>query len=112
VSDVADLRRQVVCHEVDVISQILPGSGDALHFSLAAEFAFRTDLASDAGDFASERVQLVDHRINRVLQLKNFNFDLDRNFLGKVPAGDGCCLVSDVADLRSQVRGHEVDVVG
>src|SRR6185312_10107849 len=34
------------------------------------------------------------------------------DLFGKVAAGDGRCDVGDVADLRGQVAGHEVDAVG
>ena len=31
-----------------------------------------------------ERVQLIHHRIDRILQLKDFSFHIDRNLLGQV----------------------------
>ena len=39
---------------------------------LAAELAFGADLARDARDFAGEGVELVDHRVDRFLQLQDF----------------------------------------
>ena len=55
--DVADLGGQVAGHGVDGIGQILPDAADALHFGLAAEFAFGTDFARDAGDFGGKRAR-------------------------------------------------------
>ena len=39
-------------HEVDVVGQVLPGAGDALHLRLAAELAFGADFARHARHFA------------------------------------------------------------
>ena len=39
---------------VDVVGQILPGAADALDLGLAAELAFRADLAGDAGHLGGE----------------------------------------------------------
>ena len=51
VGDVAHLAGQVGGHRVDVVGQVLPGTGDAGHLGLAAELAFGADLAGHAGDF-------------------------------------------------------------
>ena len=53
--DAAHLAGEVAGHEVDVVGQVLPGAGDALHLGLAAELAFGADLAGDAGHFGGER---------------------------------------------------------
>ena len=50
----AHLVGQVRGHEVHVVGQVLPGTGDAFHFRLAAEFSFGTDFAGDACDFRGE----------------------------------------------------------
>ena len=110
--DVADLRGQVGRHRVDALGQVLPGAGDAEHVGLTAEPALGADLARDAGHLAGEGVELVDHRVERFLQLKDFARHVHRDLLGEVAAGDRGGDVGDVADLRGQVRRHEVDVVG
>ena len=43
-----------------------------LHLRLAAELAFRAHFARHARHFRGERVELVHHRVDGVLQLKNF----------------------------------------
>ncbi len=53
--DVAHLAGQVVGHQVDVVGQVLPRAGDALHARLATELAFGTDLARHAGHFGARR---------------------------------------------------------
>ena len=70
--DAADLGGQVRRHEIDVVGQVLPDARDAAHFRLAAEFSFGADFARDAGNFRGERVELIDHRIDGVLQLEDF----------------------------------------
>ncbi len=110
--DVADLRGQVRRHRVDAVGQVLPGAGDAEHVGLAAEPSLGADLARDARDFAGEGIELVHHGVERFLQLKDLARDVHRDLLRQVAARDRGGDVGDVADLRGQVRRHEVDVVG
>ena len=110
--DVAHLGGQVARHRVDAVGQVLPGAGDAEHVGLAAEPAFGADLARDARHFAGEGVELIDHRVDGLLQLQDFAADVDRDLLRQVAAGDGGRDLGDVAHLGGQVARHEVDVVG
>ena len=70
--DVANLGREVAGHGVHAIREIFPRAGDALHVRLAAELAFRADFARHARHFRRERVELIHHRVDGVLQLQNF----------------------------------------
>ena len=92
--------------------QVLPGAGNAEHVGLTAEPAFSTDLARHPGHFAGERVELIHHRVDGFLQLKDFTGDVDGNFLRQVAAGDGGRNVGDVADLCREIQRHEIDAVG
>ena len=65
-------------HGVDVVGQTFPRSGDAGHLRLAAQLAFGADFARHAGHFGGERVQLIHHRIDGVLEFQNFAFDRRR----------------------------------
>ena len=109
--DVADLRGQVRRHRVHRIRQVLPDTGDTFYIRLAAEFAFRADFARHAGDFARERVELVDHRIHACSSARESRPVHHRDFGGKVAAGDSRRHLGNVADLRREVSGHEVDRV-
>src|SRR5205085_2631711 len=71
VGDVAHLRGQVPGHEVDLVGEVLPGAADALSLRVAVQLSFGADLAGDAGHLRGERVQLIDHRVQRVLELEN-----------------------------------------
>src|SRR6185503_21174113 len=62
--------------------------------------------------FAGECVELVDHSVDRVLQLKNFAAHVHRDFAREIAARHGGCHFGDVANLRCKVAGHEVDTVG
>src|SRR5262249_43344924 len=104
--------REVSGHRVDGVGEIFPGARHTADVSLTAEFAVGADFASHAGDLGSERAELVHHGVERVFQLENFAFDVDRNFVGEVALCNGGCDFGDVTDLASQVAGHEVDVVG
>ena len=43
-----------------------------LHVGLAAQLAFGAHFAGHAGHFRGERAELVDHRVDGVLQLEDF----------------------------------------
>src|SRR5207253_3055110 len=57
-------------------------------------------------------VELIDHDVDRVLQLADLALDVDGDLLGEIASGHGGCHVSDVAYLRGEIAGHRVDVVG
>ncbi len=110
--DAAHLVGEVRGHHVDVVGEVLPRSGHALHLRLAAELPFRADLARHARDFRGEGVELIDHRVDRVLQLEDLALDVDGDLLREVAVRDGRRHLGDVAHLVGEVRGHQVDVVG
>ena len=110
--DVADLERQVVRHRVDRLGQLAPHTRHAAHRRLAAEAAFGTDLASDARHLVRERAELLDHRVDRVLELVDLALDVDRDHLGQIALGDRRRHARDLADLGRQVRRHEIYRVG
>src|SRR5439155_235637 len=56
--------------------------------------------------------QLVDHRVDGVLELKDLALHVDRDLARQVAAGDGRGDFRDVPHLTGEVRRHEVDVVG
>ena len=70
--DAAHLVGQIAGHQIHVIRQVLPGSGDALHLGLAAEFSFGADFARHARHFGGERAKLIHHRVDGVLQFQDF----------------------------------------
>ncbi len=109
--DVADLRRQVAGHRVDAVRQIFPRSGDAAHIGLAAQLAFGTHFARHARHFAGERVELIHHRVDGVLQLQNFAAHVHRDLARQIALGHGRGHFRDVADLIGQVAGHGVDAL-
>src|SRR5947208_12129565 len=112
VGDVANLGRQVTGHGVDAVRQVLPGAGDPRNGGLAAQLAFGADFAGDAGDFGGERIQLIDHRVDRFFELQDFAMDVDGDFLREVAVGDRDGNFGDVADLSGQIARHEVDALG
>ena len=89
-----------------------PCTGDACHLGLAAELALGTDLARDACDLVGERGELVDHRVDRVLQLEDLALGVDRDLLAEVAVGNRGGHLRDVAHLIREVCGHDVDVLG
>src|SRR5262249_57386410 len=70
------------------------------------------DLAGHARDFRGERVELIHHSVDGVLQLENLTLHVHRDLLREVAVGHGGRHFGDVAHLTGQVAGHEVDVVG
>ena len=73
---------------------------------------FGTDLLRDARDLGGEAVELIDHRVDGVLDLEHLALRVDGDLLREVAARDGGRHLGDVADLRGQVVGQQVDVVG
>src|SRR3989475_7895774 len=110
--DASHLVRQVGGHQVDVVGEVLPRAGDALDVGLTSELAVGADLTRDTHDFTREGVQLVDHRVDGVLELENLPLAFDRDLLGDVAVGDRSGDLGDVAYLAREVAGHGVDVVG
>src|SRR5205823_2789692 len=95
----------------DGIGQIFPGTGHALDVCLSAELSIGANFTSDARHFGSEGTKQVHHRVDGVLQLQDLAFDVDGDLLGQVAGGDGLGHVGNVAHLRGQVAGHEVNGV-
>ena len=110
--DVAHLAGEIGGHGVDRVGQILPGAGDARHQRLAAELAFGADLARHARDFGGEGAQLIDHRVDGVLELQDLAAHVDRDLARQVALGDRDRDFGDIADLAGEVARHRVDVVG
>ena len=101
--DAAHLLGEVGGHDVDVVGEVLPRAGDAGHLRLAAELAFGADFARHARHFGGEGVELIDHRVDGVLQLEDFALHVDRDLARQVAARDGGGDFGDVAHLRRQV---------
>ena len=110
--DGAHLVGQVGRELVDVVGEVLPDPGDFLRLRLAAELPFDAHLAGDSGHFSGERVQLIDHRVDGVLQREELALHVDRDLLAEVAVRDRGGDLGDVSHLAGQVAGHEVDVVG
>src|SRR5262249_14973503 len=103
---------EVAGHEVDAVGEVLPGAGDAEHVGLAAQTPIGANFARDARHFAGEGVELVDHRVDGLLELQDFAADIDGDLLGQIAAGHACRPVRDVAPLSREVARHRIDVVG
>src|SRR5207253_6239565 len=56
--------------------------------------------------------ELIDHRVDGVLQLQDLAADIDGNLLRQIAIGDRGRHVGDVADLGGQVRRHRIDAFG
>jgi hypothetical protein len=97
---------------VDAVGQVLPRAGHVGHGRLTAELALGADLARDARHLGREGAQLLDHRVQRLLQEQDLAAHVDRDLLRQVAARDGRRHLGDVAHLGRQVPGHRVHVVG
>ena len=110
--DVSNLRRQIAGHRVDAVSQVLPCPGDAQHLRLTAEPAFGANFARNARHLGRKSVELIDHRVDGVLQLENLAPHIDGDLAGKIAACDRGRNLGDVAHLVGQIAAHRVDAVG
>ena len=109
--NVADQSCQIARHGVHAVGKIRPRTGYAAHFRLAAELAFRTDLARHAGDFGCEEAQLIHHRVYRVLQFQNFAAHIHSNLARQIAVRHGRGDFRDVADLHREIGRHGVHAV-
>ena len=82
--DIAHLRGEIAGHGIDVVGEVLPGAGNAGHLRLAAQLALGADLARNAGHFAGEAVQLIDHGIDGVLELEDFALHVHRDLARQI----------------------------
>src|SRR5262249_24388784 len=78
---------------------------------LTAETTFGAHLACNARHFAGKAVELVHHRVQRLLQLKDLAAHVHRDFAREVAAGDGGRHFGDVANLGRQIASHPVHAV-
>src|SRR5438105_3340434 len=110
--NVAHLGSEVAGHVVDVVGQVLPDPAHALHLRLPTEAAFGADLSRHPGHLARECVQLVDHHVDRVLQLENLAADVNRDLPGKVAPSNRGGHLGNVAYLGGEVGSQLVHVIG
>jgi hypothetical protein len=75
------------------------------------QFAVGAHLARDPRHLRRERAQLIDHRVDRVLQLQHLAAHVDRDLARQVAIRDRGRDLGDAAHLARQVAGHRVDVV-
>src|SRR5207245_11664371 len=92
-------RGQVAGHRVDVVGQVLPGTGHAAYLGLATQLAFGAHLARHPCHFRGKGVQLVHHGVDGVLQLEDLALDVHGDLARQVAAGDGGGPLGDVAHL-------------
>ncbi len=105
--DVADLAGQVAGHARSTLSvrsfQVPPTPSTCAWPPRRPSVA---DFAGDAGTSGAKRVQLIDHRVDGVLELEDFAAHLDGDLRGRSPARDRGGHLGDVAHLAGQVGGH------
>ena len=97
--DIADLRRQVCAHRVDGIGEVLPRAGHAGHDGLHSQASLGADLACHAGHLRGEGSQLLDHGIDRLLELQDLAADVHGDLAREIAIGHGDGHLRDVADL-------------
>ena len=85
ISDISNLGREVVRHDVDVVGEILPDAPDLdRHCSRLTQLAFGTHLACDTRYLGDESVELVHHRVDGVLELEHLSLRVQRDLLAQV----------------------------
>ena len=107
--DPAYLVCEVRRHDIHGVGQVLPGTCHPGDLGLSSEFTLSADFARHASDFRGKGVELIDHRVNGVLQLKDFAFDIDRDFSRQIAARHCGGYLGDVSHLGGQVRAHGID---
>src|SRR6185437_12142368 len=106
--DVAHLRGQVTRHLIHGIGEVLPGSAYPRYVGLATQLTFRSHITGHTRYFGTKRVQLVHHRIDRILQLQDLSFYVHRDLATKVTLRHRGGHLGDVPHLRRKVTRHHV----
>ena len=75
---------------------------------MSAKISFRAHFARHARHFSSEAIELVHHRVDGVLELKNFSLYVHGNFPGKVAFRDSRRHLGDVTNLGREISGHGI----
>ena len=105
-----EVRLPAMAFTLSVKSFQVPATPDTL--ACPPNFPFEAHFAGHAGDFQSERVELIHHLVHHVFELEDFPFTSTVIFWARVAAGDGGCHAGDIADLGRQAAGHGVHVIG
>ena len=100
---------EVPGHRIDTVGQILPRACNTGHVSLTGEFAFSADLTRHSSHFSRERTELIDHGIDRVLELENLTLNVHGDFLGEISPRHCGGDFGDVANLTREIPCHEID---
>ena len=79
---------------------------------MPAELAVGANLARHTCNFAGERIKLIHHRVDGVLQLQNFPLHVYGDLSGEVPISYGSGHLRNISDLCGKITGHRVDAVG
>src|SRR5439155_166599 len=109
---VAQLHREVARHPARPVSDLLPRARYAADVRLPAEPAFRAHFPGDARHLGGEGPELIDHRVDRVLELEDLAPHVDRDLLREVAGGDGRGHLRDIAHLGGEVGRHRVHAFG
>src|SRR5262249_11357409 len=103
-----DLSGEVAGHRIDVVGEVFPCATDTEHLRLPTQLPFRADLARHTRHLGRKGVELVDHRVDRVLELEDLPFHVDSYLARQVAASDPRRDLGDVPHLRREVAAHRV----
>ena len=96
--NIADLRGKIACHGVHAVCQILPGARYGPHVSLAAQPPAVRPRAPRA-HLAGKCVELIDHGVDGLLQLKDLTAHVHGNLLRQIAPGNGRRHLGDIPHL-------------
>src|SRR5207237_9344913 len=102
----------IASDRIHVVGEILPRTTDTRHFCLPAQLTLSSYFARNTGYFRRKRAELINHRVDRILELENLSTRVSRDFPRQISARNRCGNVSDVSHLTSEIARHEIHVVG
>ena len=94
-SDVTNLTGKVAGHQVHIVGEVFPSTGNVGNLRLSAEFAFRSHFAGDARHLGGEHAELLNHCVDKVGRTQKLAFQrtaihVQANSLSQVALGHGC----------------------
>lgn len=93
----------VTYHDIDIGRYLLPASGNAINFSLAAHLTINTDISCDPLHGKGPRIKTSDHVVHSIFQRLNLSLCMYFNSLRHVTARDGLRHIRYASHLAREV---------
>ncbi len=110
--DCSHLGRQVGCQLIDIIGYLAPQAGGIGDSGLTPQLTFSSHFTRHARYFGSERIELIHHRVDGVLQVEDFALYGDSDLSRQVALCNRSGDFGDIPHLPCEILSHQVHIAG